>query len=91
MGRRLNRIPQPNTIAAGGNSAGYDMAPETSLKVVQAAVAQIPDKIPPGPYAPDWDSIKANYKVPSWFNQAKFGLFMHWGLYSRAGTSQRVV
>jgi alpha-L-fucosidase len=58
------------------------MAPETNLKVVRAAVAQIPDKIPAGPYSPDWDSIKAHYKVPSWFNQAKFGLFMHWGLYS---------
>ena len=81
-GQTTRPLPQPNTIAAGGNSAGYDMAPETNLKVVQAAVAQIPDKIPAGPYSPDWDSIKASYKVPSWFIQAKFGLFMHWGLYA---------
>ena len=77
------QTPPHNTEAAGGNaSAGYDMAPETRLEVVEAAVHQIPDKIPPGPFSPDWDSLKAHYHVPSWFNQAKFGLFMHWGLYS---------
>lgn len=71
-----------NSMADGGNSIGYDMAPETRLEVVQAAVAQIPTKLPPGPFQPTWDSLKENYKVPAWFAGAKFGLFMHWGLYS---------
>jgi alpha-L-fucosidase len=72
-----------NTMAEGGNSpTGYDMAPETKLEVVEAAVAAIPSKIPPGPFKPTWDSLKENYKVPQWFIEAKFGLFMHWGLYS---------
>lgn len=35
-----------------------------------------------GPYEPTWDSLRAHYRVPSWFNQAKFGIFIHWGLYS---------
>ena len=69
-------------LAAGGNSPGYDMAPETRLEVVEAAVAQIPTALPPGPFQPTWDSLKANYRVPAWFYEAKFGLFMHWGLYS---------
>ena len=30
-----------NTIADGGDSQGFDMAPETRLEVVQAAVAAI--------------------------------------------------
>jgi alpha-L-fucosidase len=71
-----------NAIADGGNSSGYDMAPETRLEVVQTAVAQIPSKLPPGPFQPTWESLKANYRVPQWFGDAKFGLFMHWGLYS---------
>jgi len=71
-----------NPLAEGGNSPGYDMAPETRLEVVEAAVAQIPTALPPGPFAPTWQSLKANYKVPQWFVGAKFGLFMHWGLYS---------
>ncbi len=71
-----------NLIADGGNSTGYDMAPETRLEVVEAAVAQIPTKLPSGPFAPTWESLKENYQVPQWFVGAKFGLFMHWGLYS---------
>ncbi len=71
-----------NPMAEGGNSPGYDMAPETTLKVVETANAMIPTKNPPGPFQPTWDSLKANYQVPQWFVRAKFGLFMHWGLYS---------
>jgi alpha-L-fucosidase len=72
-----------NPLAAGGNApTGYDMAPETTLAVVNAAVAMLPTNMPPGPFQPTWDSLKENYRVPQWFIGAKFGLFMHWGLYS---------
>jgi alpha-L-fucosidase len=71
-----------NPMADGGNSEGYDMAPETTLAVVNAAVAMIPTKLPPGPFQPTWKSLQENYRVPAWFNGAKFGVFMHWGLYS---------
>jgi len=72
-----------NPMAEGGNdSRDYDMAPETRLEVVEAAVAMIPTKMPPGPFQPTWESLKENYKVPRWFVGAKFGVFMHWGLYS---------
>ena len=33
-------------------------------------------------YEPNWESIKKNYKDPSWFNDQKFGIFIHWGAYS---------
>ena len=70
-------------MAAGGNAAtGFDMAPETRPEVVAKVIAELPDKIPDGPVKPDWDSLAAYYKVPSWFNDAKFGIFMHWGLYT---------
>ena len=71
-----------NAMAEGGNAPNYDMAPQTRLEVVEAAVAAIPTPIPPGPVQPTWDSIRANYRVPQWFADAKFGIFMHWGLYS---------
>lgn len=70
------------SIGEAGNSAGFDMAPETSLQIVLAAVKGIPTKLPPGPFEPTWKSLQANYKVPKWFIGAKFGLFMHWGVYS---------
>jgi len=78
-----SRAQTNNLIGEGGNATtGYDMAPETRLEVVQAAVDAIKTPLPPGPFKPTWDSLKAHYQVPDWFVGAKFGLFMHWGLYS---------
>src|SRR3984957_7583314 len=34
-----------------------------------------------GPFKADWDSLGA-YRVPLWFRDAKFGIFIHWGVYS---------
>jgi len=34
-----------------------------------------------GPFRPDWESLQ-KYQVPSWYEDAKFGIFIHWGLYS---------
>ena len=61
---------------------GFDMAPETNLAVVNGAVRQIPVKMAPGPVEPNWESLKQNYKVPDWFNGAKFGIFMHFGIFT---------
>ena len=33
------------------------------------------------PFHPDWDSL-AQYRTPEWFRDAKFGIFIHWGVYS---------
>ena len=32
-------------------------------------------------YQANWQSLKA-YKTPPWFEDAKFGIFIHWGVYS---------
>jgi len=44
----------------------------------------VPLAIPDGPVQPTWDSLKANYKIPDWFVNGKFGIYIHWGLYSLA-------
>ena len=31
-----------------------------------------------GPFQPTWDSLKAGYKTPDWFRDAKFGIWNHW-------------
>ena len=31
-----------------------------------------------GPFNPTWESLK-NYKVPGWYQNAKFGIWAHWG------------
>lgn len=35
----------------------------------------------PGKYTATWDSL-SQYNAPDWFRDAKFGIFMHWGIYS---------
>ncbi|MGN6211077.1 alpha-L-fucosidase [Parafilimonas sp.] len=36
------------------------------------------ERITTGPFEPTWDSLK-QYKVPAWFQDAKFGVWAHWG------------
>lgn len=62
---------------------GFGMGPPATPQIVAAAVAGTPP-IAPGPVQPTWDSIRDHYTVPAWFRDAKFGIFIHWGLYSVA-------
>ena len=32
-------------------------------------------------YTPDWDSLDSR-PLPSWYDDAKFGIFIHWGVFS---------
>jgi hypothetical protein len=50
-------------------------------EMVAAALKDIP-AAPAGPFAESWNSIKQNYKDPDWFRDGKFGIMMHWGIYS---------
>jgi alpha-L-fucosidase len=34
-----------------------------------------------GNFQPTWDSL-TQYKIPEWYTDAKFGIFIHWGIYS---------
>jgi alpha-L-fucosidase len=34
-----------------------------------------------GPFRASWDSLSA-YRVPRWYRAAKFGIFVHWGVYA---------
>jgi alpha-L-fucosidase len=77
-------LPKPDRGGAP-ESRLYDygvMGPPATPEIVSAAVAAIKTPMAPGPYTATWDSIEKNYKAPAWFYGAKFGLFMHWGLYS---------
>jgi alpha-L-fucosidase len=48
---------------------------------VQRQLARVDAAARTGPFRADWDSL-AGYRVPDWFRDAKFGIFMHWGVYS---------
>ncbi len=58
------------------------MSPPVSADIVAAAAAAARPAIPPGPFAPTWESVRASYRMPQWAQDAKFGIFIHWGLFS---------
>jgi alpha-L-fucosidase len=43
-------------------------------------LAQIDDVIASGPFDATWESLKA-YEIPKWYEDDKFGIFIHWGVY----------
>ena len=47
----------------------------------QEYLQHIDEVIANGKYKDNWDSMK-NMQIPEWYRNAKFGLFIHWGLYS---------
>ena len=42
---------------------------------------KIEEVIAAGPYKDTWESLQ-EYEVPKWYRNAKFGIFIHWGVYS---------
>jgi len=40
------------------------------------------------PYQPTWESLDTR-PLPQWFNNSKFGIFIHWGVYSVPGWSPK--
>jgi alpha-L-fucosidase len=48
---------------------------------VAKELAKVDKGIKTGPYKPEWDSLQ-DFRVPDWFRDAKFGIFIHWGVYS---------
>ena len=51
---------------------------------VAKKVAEVEEIAARGPFLPEWDSL-AKFEVPAWYQDAKFGIFIHWGVYSVPG------
>ncbi|MCQ4088628.1 alpha-L-fucosidase [Saccharibacillus sp. JS10] len=46
-----------------------------------AYLQQIQQTIENGTFKNNWESL-SQFEVPQWYKQAKFGIFIHWGVYS---------
>jgi alpha-L-fucosidase len=57
--------------------AKFDGARRAILRKVDRQAAD-------GPYRPDWETLR-QHKIPQWFADAKFGIFIHWGGLSVSG------
>jgi alpha-L-fucosidase len=49
-------------------------------KNVEESVKNIEDVAAKGPFRASWDSLE-KFRVPKWYEDAKFGIFIHWGVY----------
>jgi alpha-L-fucosidase len=58
-------------------------SPATKDKV-DKKITETEGVIQKGPFKDDLDSLQG-YQVPDWYRDAKFGIFIHWGLYSVPG------
>ncbi|MDP9050078.1 MAG: alpha-L-fucosidase [Acidobacteriota bacterium] len=57
---------------------------QDSTANIARQVAKVRVETGPGakvPFHADWDSL-STYPTPDWFRDAKFGIFLHWGVYS---------
>ncbi len=72
----------PREEVAG--TRGFGMSPPATRETVAKAAAEAP-ALPAGTVEATWDSVRAHYQTPDWFRDAKFGIFLHWGLYAVPG------
>jgi alpha-L-fucosidase len=48
---------------------------------LEADLRKVHEGITRGPFRASWDSLQ-HYQAPEWYLDAKFGIFIHWGVYS---------
>ncbi len=72
---------KPAAATPASNDPAAQWSGHDSPELIAAALAGLP-ALPTGPFQPTWESIQQNYKDPDWFRDAKFGIMMHWGIYS---------
>ena len=53
--------------------------------IINPSAATYHFDIASGPVKANDESLTANYQCPKWFRDAKFGIYMHWGLHSVPG------
>ena len=73
MKRRFSRREFIQHAAMAG--AGVAAATRGSL-LARGGTVPRPEK-----YQPTWESLR-QYRVPDWYQDAKFGIFIHWGVYA---------
>ncbi|MGA2326749.1 MAG: alpha-L-fucosidase [Bryobacteraceae bacterium] len=62
-------------------SAALLLPAQTYQERIDAAMKRIDTTIAHGPFQATWESLET-YQAPEWYLDAKFGIFIHWGVYS---------
>jgi alpha-L-fucosidase len=83
--RAAGPLVEETSVITASNAPNVSVSPDLwkhdTPELIAAALKDLP-AVPPGPFQESWDSIQQNYKDPDWFRDGKFGIMMHWGIYS---------
>ena len=75
----------PFAPTASQDPAAIDQVWQKAVSKYDAERSKILQKVDEvnsaGAFRADWESLKT-YQVPDWYKDAKFGIFLHWGVYS---------
>lgn len=63
-------------------NVGHKFAPKLFPDEIGQRLAAIDVVAQRGPFQPTWESITNLFQTPNWYQDAKFGLFIHWGAYA---------
>ena len=74
-------VEEPGVAGAAAAPGANAPRPRDTPEMIAAALKDIPAP-PAGPFGESWESIEQNYRDPEWFRDGKFGIMMHWGIYS---------
>lgn len=67
----ISKITEAGWLLTGGDN-------RVTIPVTREQLEHSPE----GPFEATWKSLEQNYRTPEWFMDAKFGIFIHWGVYS---------
>lgn len=77
----LSTAPTAATLSPEAADLAWQKATAKYEPVRRALLAKVASGMDHGPFRPDWASLK-RYRSPAWYDNAKFGIFIHWGVYS---------
>ncbi len=78
LSRILTALLLPASVAFAG--LWHTPAASQAAEQIDAAVQKARQVASQGPFEPTWESLE-NYEIPQWYKDAKFGIFIHWGVY----------
>src|SRR5579859_5518083 len=73
--------PTADTLSPAAQDQAWQQAAAKFAPQRKAILDRVAKAANQGPFRSDWVSLQA-YRSPAWYDDAKFGIFIHWGVYS---------
>jgi alpha-L-fucosidase len=73
--------PTADSLSPAAQSEAWQQASAKFAPQRKAILDRVAKAADQGPFRSDWTSLE-KYRSPAWYDDAKFGIFIHWGVYS---------